>query len=65
MPITPKSVCSMVCVLASGVYLDLEKHCQVDEATKLISRYNDFVRRVEELDLVSAVDAKPILDVSL
>ncbi|VDC01935.1 unnamed protein product [Peniophora sp. CBMAI 1063] len=34
----------------------------VEKASACIGVYNNFVRRVEELDLVSAIDAKPILD---
>ncbi|KZV76945.1 hypothetical protein PENSPDRAFT_679619 [Peniophora sp. CONT] len=34
----------------------------VQKATTCIEVYNTFVRRVVELDLVSAIDAKPILD---
>ena len=33
-------------------------------AKETIEIYNDFVKRVEELDLPSSVDTKPILDVS-
>jgi tRNA nucleotidyltransferase (CCA-adding enzyme) len=33
-------------------------------AAPIIERYNAFVAKVEELELVSAIDAKPILDVS-
>jgi tRNA nucleotidyltransferase (CCA-adding enzyme) len=38
---------------------------QVDQAGERIQLYNTFVGRIEELDLPSAIDAKPILDVSL
>jgi hypothetical protein len=34
-----------------------------EKAASIIQRYNDFVARVEELDLIPAIDAKPLLDV--
>jgi hypothetical protein len=38
--------------------------CSVENtATELIEVYNVFVSKVEELDLPSALDAKPLLDV--
>ena len=36
----------------------------VEKAATCVEVYNTLVRRVEELDLVSAIDAKPIIDVS-
>lgn len=35
----------------------------VDEATRIINLYNNFVSRVEELGLLGAPDARPLLDV--
>jgi hypothetical protein len=35
------------------------------QAAETVERYNVFVKRVEELDLIPAIDAKPLLDVRL
>jgi hypothetical protein len=36
----------------------------VDDAARVIKKYNRFAERVDELGLQGDVDAKPILDVS-
>lgn len=36
----------------------------VEEASRVVQRYNAFVNRIEELGLSTAVDMQPILNVS-
>ncbi|EIN13478.1 poly A polymerase C-terminal region-like protein [Punctularia strigosozonata HHB-11173 SS5] len=44
------------------LYNPIQDLLDVAEASKVIAKYNDFVARILELDLPSAVEAKPILD---
>jgi tRNA nucleotidyltransferase (CCA-adding enzyme) len=46
-----------------GRQTELIRPRKAEKAAQVVERYNTFVRRVEELELIDAVDAKPILDV--
>ena len=49
-------------ILACHRYTD-NNDIAVDDAAKVIEKYNRFAKRVDELGLQGDVDAKPILDV--
>jgi len=50
-------------VLAFHRYTDNGNGIAVDDAAKVIEKYNRFAERVDEWGLQGDVDAKPILDV--
>jgi hypothetical protein len=54
-------------MLTESFSLSLSLHAGYPEAkvTDLIKRYNAFIEKILQLDLHSAVDAKPLLDVSI
>lgn len=55
----------MVCGLRyTHSLLTITYHHPANRASALIHTYNTFVNRIEELGLHTAVNAKPILDVS-
>lgn len=49
----------------TGFVLPLDKadHAIAEQATTVVTRYNDFVKRVEVLELPACIDDKPILNV--
>jgi len=51
-------------VLIVNRYTDKALLLTVDDAGKVIERYNRFAERIDELGIQRDVDAKPILDVS-
>lgn len=51
-------------MLAVNRYTDKAWLLTVDDAGKVIERYNRFAERIDDLGLQGDVDAKPILDVS-
>jgi hypothetical protein len=52
-----------VCRRPHAGQTELTRPRTAEKAAQVVERYNTFVRRVEELELIDSVDAKPILDV--